>query len=67
MEEARATGKPENVIEKIVAGRLNNLFVEQGVLVLQPFAKEETKTVGQALAEKGLEAKGFQLWLLGGE
>ena len=67
MEEARATGKPENILEKIVEGRMNNFFVEQGVLVLQPFAKDDTKTVGQALAEKGLEAKGFLLWLLGGD
>lgn len=66
MEEARATGKPENVLGKIVEGRMKNFFVEQGVLVQQPFAKDDTKTVSQALAEKGLAAKGFVLWTLGG-
>ncbi len=66
MAEARATGKPENVLEKIVEGRMKNYFVEQGVLVQQPFAKDDTKSVSQALAEKGLAAKGFVLWTLGG-
>jgi elongation factor Ts len=65
--EARATGKPEAVLAKIVEGRLKNFYVDQGVLVLQPFAKDDTKTVSQVLAEKGLQAKGFLLWLLGGK
>ena len=65
--EARATGKPENVLEKIVEGRMKNFYVEQGVLVQQPFAKDDTKTVSQALAEKGLAAKSFVLWTLGGK
>jgi elongation factor Ts len=67
MAEARATGKPENVLEKIVEGRMKNFYVDQGVLTLQPFAKDDTKTVSQALAEKGLQAKGFMLWMLGGK
>lgn len=66
MEEARATGKPENILGKIVEGRMKNFYVEQGVLLLQPFAKDDTKTVGQVLAEKGLDAKSFHFWLLGG-
>jgi len=67
MAEARGTGKPENVLEKIVEGRMKNFYVEQGVLVQQPFVKDDTKTVSQALAEKGLQAKGFALWMLGGK
>ena len=63
--EAKATGKPDNIIDKIVEGRLNAYYVESGVLNLQPFAKDDTKTVNQALAEKGLTAKGFVLWVLG--
>lgn len=63
--EARATGKPENIIEKIVEGRMKNFHIEQGVLVLQPFAKDDSKTVSQALAEAGLKAKGFIRWVLG--
>ena len=67
MEEARATGKPENVLGKIVEGRLKNFYVEKGVLVAQPYAKDDTKSVSQALAEKGLAAKNFVLWMLGGK
>ncbi|GAB4144055.1 MAG: translation elongation factor Ts [Planctomycetaceae bacterium] len=65
-EEAKATGKPENIIEKIVDGRMKNFYNEAGVLVVQPFAKDDSKTVGQALAEKGLTAKAFIRWTIGG-
>ncbi len=63
--EAKATGKPDNIIEKIVAGRMKNFYDEQGVLVVQPFAKDDSKTVSQALAEKGFKASSFTLWVLG--
>ncbi len=58
-EEARATGKPDNIIEKIVDGRMKNFFQTEGVLTTQAFAKDETKTVGQVLAAENLEAKAF--------
>ncbi|MAT14263.1 MAG: translation elongation factor Ts [Planctomyces sp.] len=64
--EAKASGKPDNIIDKIVDGRMKNFYVEQGVLVTQPFAKDDSKTVSQALAEKGLTAESFTLWVLGG-
>ena len=38
---------------------------DAGVLVEQPFAKDDSKNVSQILAEKGLKAKGFTLWVLG--
>jgi elongation factor Ts len=38
---------------------------DAGVLVEQAFAKDDTKTVSQVLAEKGLKAKAFTLWILG--
>ncbi|MCA9016485.1 MAG: translation elongation factor Ts, partial [Planctomycetaceae bacterium] len=63
--EAKATGKPDNIIEKIVDGRMKTFFVEQGVLVYQPFAVDDSKTVSQALAEKGLEAVSFTRWTIG--
>ena len=63
--EARATGKPENIIEKIVDGRMKTFYNESGVLVAQPFAKDDSKTVSQALAEHGLQARSFVLWRLG--
>ncbi|MBM82573.1 MAG: translation elongation factor Ts [Planctomycetaceae bacterium] len=65
-DEAKATGKPENIIEKIVDGRMKNFYVDQGVLLHQAFAKEDTKTVSQVLAENGYTAVGFTRWILGG-
>lgn len=64
-EEAKGSGKPDNIIDKIVDGRMKAYYVENGVLNLQPFAKDDTKTVSQALNEKNLTAKGFTLWSLG--
>jgi len=64
--EARKTGKPENIIDKIVDGRMKVFYKDDaGVLVEQAFAKDDTKSVSQVLAEKGLKAKGFTLWILG--
>lgn len=64
-EEAKATGKPAGVIEKMVDGRIKTFYQEKGVLVEQLFAKDQTKTVGKALQEAGLKAKGFIRWVLG--
>jgi len=64
-QEALATGKPENIVEKIVDGRMQTFYVDQGVLVAQPFAKDDSKTVGKALEEQGVSAKSFLLWQLG--
>jgi elongation factor Ts len=52
--EATASGKPANIVEKIVDGRMKTLF-----------AKDDSKTVSQALAESGLKAAGFTRWILG--
>ncbi|WP_437226958.1 translation elongation factor Ts [Planctomicrobium sp. SH661] len=64
--EARATGKPEAIIEKMVDGRMGVFYRDvAGVLTEQPFAKDDTKTVRQVLAENGLKAKNFTLIVLG--
>ncbi|WP_437201842.1 translation elongation factor Ts [Planctomicrobium sp. SH664] len=63
--EARATGKPENIIEKIVDGRMGVFYRELGVLTEQLFAKDDSKTVRQVLAENGLKTTGFTLFILG--
>ncbi|HXD31386.1 MAG TPA: translation elongation factor Ts [Pyrinomonadaceae bacterium] len=42
--------KPEQVIEKIVDGRMNK-FHEEFVLVDQPFVKDPSKTVGEIVTE----------------
>lgn len=43
--------KPEDVLNKIIEGRLNK-FYEDNVLVDQPFVKDPAKTVGELVAEK---------------
>jgi len=43
--------KPEQVIEKIVEGRLNK-FYEEVVLLDQPFIKDPAKTVSELVTEK---------------
>ena len=64
-QEAAATGKPANIIEKMVDGRMKTFYAENGVLAFQLFAKDDSKTVSQALAENGLKAVGFTRWVLG--
>lgn len=64
--EARATGKPENIIDKIVDGRMKLYYRDEaGVLAEQAFAKDDSKSVEQVLAECGFKAKSFTLWTLG--
>jgi elongation factor Ts len=49
-------GKPENVVDRIVDGRMGKFF-EELVLLEQPFIKDDSKTIGdlitQAIAELG--------------
>ena len=55
-EQAKATGKPENVIEKIVTGKMEK-FYEENCLYEQHFIKDEGTTikelVDQAIAKLG--------------
>ncbi|REJ78950.1 MAG: translation elongation factor Ts [Acidobacteria bacterium] len=43
--------KPDEVLEKIIDGRLNKFF-EEIVLVEQPYIKDPTKTIGELVTEK---------------
>lgn len=69
-EQARESGKPENIIEKMVEGRMRK-FYEESVLVSQIFVIDGENTVEQALknAEKDVGApiklKGFIRMALG--
>ena len=47
----RNASKPEDVLNKIIEGRLNK-FYEDNVLVDQPFVKDPSKTIGELVAEK---------------
>jgi elongation factor Ts len=50
--QARESGKPEKIIEKMVTGRLDKFFKEN-CLVEQPFVKNPDLTVAQLLKEAG--------------
>lgn len=63
-ETARAEGKPEKALEKIVEGRLTGFFKEI-VLVDQPFAKDPKVTVGKVLAEANTNVTGFARFRVG--
>jgi elongation factor Ts len=64
-EAARNEGKPENIIAKMIEGRLRNFF-SQCVLLEQPFVKDDKQTVGQLAKAAGLEVKSVENWKLGG-
>lgn len=66
-EQARAEGKPEEMIEKIAMGKLNKFYTES-TLLNQSFIKEDKKTVRQYLdgVEKGLTVKSFKRVQIGG-
>ncbi len=51
MEQARATGKPEKVLEKIAEGKLNKFYSEV-CLLDQPFIKDDKKSVKEIITEK---------------
>jgi elongation factor Ts len=61
---AAATGKPENIVEKIAEGQMKTWYGEN-VLVEQPFVKEPDKTVGQVLKAVGVEAVSFVRYKVG--
>ncbi len=63
-EAARKEGKPENIIAKMVEGRLRNFFAER-VLLEQPFVKDDKKTVGKFAQEHGMKVLRYILWELG--
>jgi len=49
-DQARDTGKPDNVVAKIVEGKLE-AYYKEFVLLDQPYIREESKNVGDLVAE----------------
>lgn len=56
--QAEASGKPANVIEKMVEGRINK-FLGEITLVGQPFVKDPDQSVGKLLADKAAKVAKF--------
>ncbi len=53
-EQALEQGKPENIVDRIVEGKIK-AFLEEKTLLAQPFIKDTGKTVGEYLEEKSKE------------
>jgi len=62
---ARKEGKPENIIQKMIEGRLRNFFSEC-VLLEQPFVKDDKQRVGKLIEAAGLDIKRMENWKVGG-
>jgi elongation factor Ts len=63
---ARAEGKPEKIIEKMVEGRIR-VYYEEHCLAEQPFVKDDSQTVGKLAAAAGMKLVRFVHWELGKE
>jgi elongation factor Ts len=63
-EQAAATGKPAQIVEKIAEGKLKTFFAEN-VLAEQPFVKDDSKTVGELLKSAGLTLVRFVRYRVG--
>ncbi len=63
-ETARAEGKPEQALPKIVEGRVNGFFKDV-TLLEQAFVKDSKKTVQALLAESGVSVKRFARFKVG--
>ncbi|MEE4163577.1 MAG: translation elongation factor Ts [Woeseiaceae bacterium] len=63
-EQAQDSGKPAEIIEKMIGGRLAK-FLKEITLVGQPFVKDPDVTVGKLLSGKGAKAVGFVRYEVG--
>ncbi|QJD95583.1 elongation factor Ts [Mucilaginibacter robiniae] len=65
-EQIRAEGKPEAMVEKIAAGKLNK-FYKDSTLLNQEFVKDPSKSIAQFLSgvDKGLTVTAFKRVALG--
>ena len=57
-EDPKNANKPENILEKMVGGKLNKFF-EQNCLLQQEFVKDSDQKVEAYLASKGVKLTGF--------
>lgn len=66
-EQARAEGKPEEMLEKIAQGKLNK-FYKENTLLNQTFVKDNSLTIAKYLdnVKKGLTVESFKRVAIGG-
>lgn len=63
---AKEEGKPENIIPRVVEGRLNGFF-KDFCLVEQPWVLDDKVAVGKVLAEAGITVTRFARFAAGGK
>lgn len=61
---ALAEGKPENIVEKMVEGRMRNFYAER-CLLEQAFVKDDKQTVGEYAKSNGMNVKNYWHWVIG--
>jgi elongation factor Ts len=61
---AAESGKPPNIVEKMVEGSVQK-FLKEVTLLGQPFVKDDKQTVEQLLKSKGAQVHAFKLYVVG--
>lgn len=64
MAQAATSGKPQDIIEKMVVGRLKK-YMDEVSLTGQPFVKDPDTTVGSLLSKNRAKVLGFQRYEVG--
>ena len=64
IESGATAGKPENIVEKMVEGRIQKWYAES-VLEEQPFVMDPSKKVKDVIAEHGGKLAGYAYYVLG--
>ncbi|GAB6041468.1 translation elongation factor Ts [Endothiovibrio diazotrophicus] len=62
--QAKESGKPDNIVEKMVEGRMKK-YLQEITLVGQPFVKDPDQTVEKLLASKGAKVVSFVRYEVG--
>jgi len=62
--QARDSGKPDNIVEKMIDGRIRK-FLSEITLLGQAFVKDTDRTVGKLLQQAGASVKRFERMELG--
>jgi elongation factor Ts len=58
VEQAKASGKPQQIAEKIAEGKMR-VFFEERVLLDQKFVKDDSKSIAQLLKDNGTSLEGY--------
>jgi len=62
--QARETGKPEEIVEKMIGGRLRK-FITEVTLLEQPFVKDPDTKISDLLREAGADIVNFVRYEVG--